>query len=328
MVERGIQQVSAIVESDELEPFPADSVPLPRDRNPVTVYLLSVSVGSRRTLYGALRSVAERYGHCEPERFPWWKLRYSHMQRIRSDLAAEKAPATANKTLTAIRQVLLRCRRLGLMNTEDCTSAQDCGIVKGTRPVPGRALEAKEIAALLECTHSDPILGVRNRAIVMTLAGCGLRRAELAQLSLESWRQPTSQLLVHGKGNKHRLVPLHPAIERALHQWLELRGDKPGPLFCPVRKGGAIRRDKYLSTNAVYDVVANLSKMCEIAGVRPHDFRRTFVSVLLEQGKDLAIVSKLVGHQRVETTARYDRRGEREGRKAISALDSLFEEKP
>jgi site-specific recombinase XerD len=223
-----------------------------------------------------------------------------------------------------MRQVFIHCRRLGLMTAEECTNASDCPRVKGERIPPGRALSVEEIHRLLAETEASAVLGVRNRALVMVLAGCGLRRSEVAGLDLADYLEGQSQLRVLGKGNKERLVPLHPAVEDALKAWIRTRrGFQAGPLFYRGENGDQIRF-KRISPRGVYSVVMRLAKGASVSGIRPHDFRRTFISVLLGEGRDLAIVSKLVGHASVETTSRYDRRDERAGRKAVEALDGMF----
>ncbi len=297
----------------------------PDDRNPVRVYLHALSSEhSRRTQYAALRWVSERYRGVRPEAFAWWHLRYQHVHKIRADLASSLAPATANKILSAMRQVFRHCRRLDLMTAEQCASASDCPAVKGARVPPGRALSVEEIQRLLAQTETAPVLGLRNRALVMVLAGCGLRRGEVASLDLKHYQDTESQLRVLGKGNKERLVPLHPTVEEALKTWIRVRrGFHAGPLFYRGENGDQIRWER-ITPRGVYSVVVRLAEQAKVLGIRPHDFRRTFISVLLDEGRDLAVVSRLVGHASVETTSRYDRRSERAGRKAVEALGVMF----
>jgi integrase/recombinase XerD len=103
-----------------------------------------------------------------------------------------------------------------------------------------------------------------------------------------------------------------------------VRGNWPGPLFYRGENGDLLRVGERISPRGVYSIVTRLGKQCDVVGIRPHDFRRTFISVLLDRGKDLSVVSKLVGHASVETTVRYDRRDEKAGRKAVEALDVMF----
>jgi site-specific recombinase XerD len=134
--------------------------------------------------------------------------------------------------------------------------------------------------------------------------------------------QPSEHMLVirHAKGNRDREADLTDRAEQYLHEWLAIRGDEAGPLFCRIRKNGALVQGRPLTAQAVYNV---LKKRAAQAGIdelfTPHDFRRTFVSNLLEAGADLATVSKMAGHANVQTTAKYDRR-DREARRKVAAL--------
>jgi len=317
-----VPPVTLDLESSEILP--------PDDQNPVRVYLLALSSPhSRRTMHAALRWVSERYRGCAPEVFPWWRLRYQHVHKIRADLVSELAPATARKILSGMRQVFRHCRRLGLMTPEECATASDIPAVRGERVPPGRALSVEEIQQLLTETEAAPVLGLRNRAIVMVLAGCGLRRSELAGLDYEDYLPASSQLRVLGKGNKERMVPLHTAVEESLKAWIQkARGFHDGPLFCRGENGDQVLIRERITDQGVYSVIKRLSERAKVLGIRPHDFRRTFISVLLDEGRDLSVVSKLVGHASVETTSRYDRRDEKAGRKAVEAFDALFPTSP
>jgi site-specific recombinase XerD len=101
-----------------------------------------------------------------------------------------------------------------------------------------------------------------------------------------------------------------PGGVRALVDWLEVRGSAPGPIL--VRVYGDKPTSKGLSPRTV---AAILKRIVARAGltqkVSPHDFRRTFVGDLIDEGADLSAIQKLAGHAQVTTTQRYDRRGKR-----------------
>ena len=95
---------------------------------------------------------------------------------------------------------------------------------------------------------------------------------------------------------------------RALADWIAVRGVEPGPLFTRMTQHGACTLDP-ITAHAVYTILKKRGKEAGVESFSPHDLRRTVVSMLLTQGTDANIASKLVGHKDVRTTLRYDRRG-------------------
>jgi integrase len=146
-----------------------------------------------------------------------------------------------------------------------------------------------------------------------------LRRAELAGLQLDAFDNEAETLKVRGKRNKERSVPVTGGAAEALRDWIGTRGSEPGPLFCPITKGGKIEQ-RQMNSQAIYDALRKRAAEAEIKQLSPHDFRRTFVSDLLDQGADISTVQQLAGHSSPQTTARYDRRGEAAKRKAVNLL--------
>ena len=105
----------------------------------------------------------------------------------------------------------------------------------------------------------------------------------------------------------------------AMADWLVIRGDAPGPLFIPINKGGnmTLRR---MTDQAIYNMLNRRIEQSGIKDFSPHDLRRTFISNMLDAGADLATVSKIVGHEEINTTANYDRRPEEAKKKAQQLL--------
>ena len=254
--------------------------------------------------------------------FPWAQLRYPHTAAIRSHLAAQYAPATANKILSALRGVLKEAWRLGQMSAEDYQRAVDIENIKAQTLPAGRDLSFGEIKALADVCMADPSpAGVRDAAVIGVLATCGVRRAELVTLDWADFDTESGQIVIRGgKGNKDRTVYATNGALDALLDWLALRGSEPGALFNPVNKGGRIGRGRRMTAQAIYNRLAKRGKEAGLADFSPHDFRRTFVGDLLDRGVDIATVAKLVGHSDVKTTARYDRRPEVTKRDAASKL--------
>ena len=217
--------------------------------------------------------------------------------------------------LSALRGVLKAAWKLGLMSAEDYQKAASVESVRGETVPAGRALSGGELAGLLDTCEQEP-LGIRDAAILSLLYGCGLRRAELVDLQLGDYIKEENELIVRGKGNKQRAVPVGNAAP-ALADWLAIRGEEAGPLFWGL--GNRNRRGR-LTDQAVYNMLRKRARLAGVSRLSPHDFRRTFVGDLLDAGADIVTVQKMAGHADPATTSRYDRRGKRAQHKAASLL--------
>lgn len=291
-------------------------------QNPAVVYLTRFTTRTgRQTMHQALRTVASLLFPSSPDvfTFPWHQVRYHHTQAVRTLLAERYAPATANKLIAALRGVLRTAWRMGLMSMEDYYRAADIPSVRGQTPPAGRYVPKGELAAMLDVCDDGTPAGVRDAAIIALLYGCGLRRAELVQLTVNDYDRTNNTLRVHGKGNKWRIVPVASGAVQALQEWLAVRGEAPGALFCSIRKGGHIT-SQGITTDTVYDILKRRTEQANVQPLSPHDLRRTFISDLLEAGVDINAIQRLVGHSQITTTARYDRRPDAVVRKAIDLI--------
>lgn len=316
-------------------------------QNPAAVYIASLAAGSRATMVGALNTIAHLLGvpeHYEPRpdlrrtsdgdpvyedltflHMDWAALRYQHTAAIRQALAERYAPATANKMLSALRQVLYHAWKLGQMDKE--TQARACALDRiageSEPPAAGRALTAGEISALFAaCAADRSAAGVRDAAIIGLLYGAGLRRASIPKLTVADYDPNTGTVIVRkAKRGKTYTVYATNGLANALADWLTMRGDASGPLFLPVSQTGVIiHQDKPMTPQSVFAMLARRGKEAHLDQFSPHDLRRTFAGDLLDAGADIVTVQKLMGHSSVTTTARYDRRPEEVKRKAAELL--------
>ncbi|MBE9229235.1 site-specific integrase [Phormidium sp. LEGE 05292] len=304
------------------------ATPTPLTRQPAAVYLSSLTAGSRRTMGKALNAIARLLtdDQCDALTLNWAALRYQHTAAIRAVLMEKYAPATANRMLCALRRVLKEARRLGLMSADDYAAAVDLPSVRGESPSRGRALKNSEIAALLKVCRDDPsLLGARDAALLAILSGTGLRRSEVVALDVADFDPATGSLQVrHGKGKKSRTVYLPDGASRLVFSWLELRGSTPGALINPIRRGDRIEM-RQMTDQAVMVILQKRGVQAKVANFSPHDFRRTFISNLLEAGADVLTVSRLAGHADPATTSKYDKREEVAKRKAVQLLQIPFD---
>jgi site-specific recombinase XerD len=303
-------------------------------RNAVLVYLASLAPSGRRTMRGKLEAVCELLtGKRDVMSVPWPLLRYEHVAAIRARLENKGlAPASINATLYALRGVAKAAWNLEQMSMDDYGRIKNVPPVRGSRLPAGRSLSSGELSSLVDaCERGDHphkrgtkqshlVSGARDTALLAVLYIGGLRRSEVVALTLEDYTVENGALKVRGKGNKERLVYLSGAASEALGDWLMLRGDHAGALFHPVRKNGSIYKDAKVTDSAIYKALRKRALQAGVKSFSPHDLRRTFVGDLLERGADIVTVQQLAGHASVSTTAKYDRRGEENKKRAAHSL--------
>ncbi len=167
-------------------------------------------------------------------------------------------------------------------------------------------LAVEEIDAMIEAIDPQAREAVRDRALIETLYGCGLRVSEVINLRMDSVFFDEGYLTVFGKGRKQRLVPMGEVTADALADWLSERAlgkIAPGEenfLFLSPRTGKRITRIR------VFDIVKALAARAGIAReVSPHTLRHSFASHLLEGGANLRAIQEMLGHEDISTTQIY-----------------------
>ncbi|MFC4173825.1 tyrosine recombinase [Microvirga sp. GCM10011540] len=179
-------------------------------------------------------------------------------------------------------------------------------------------LSIAETEALLETAHrlaADPAVGLyrqagyaRRAALFETLYASGMRISEALSLPSDAAPAGTRMLLVHGKGDKQRLVPLHERAIAAIGHWQRLAaaysGGAPSPwLFHPVRNGSkALTRQAALLEIKEAAVAAGLASPERVS---PHVLRHAFATHMHANGTDLRVLQELLGHAGIETTQIY-----------------------
>ena len=309
------------------QPIFAESVEFPEGKNPLVVFLGGFTNDSARTMRAALDSVADILtdGRIKAESLAWHRLRSNHVTALRGRMLRFYAPATSNRYLSGLRGVLKEAWRLELIDRETMERTMDVAPVRGRREQRGRAVTREELLAVFGACAKDENLaaGARDAAILALLYGSGLRRAELATLSVGDIAWKDSSMRVMGKGNKQRTVFMPAGTVAAVKAWLDVRGSKPGSLMTQVFKAGRVRLSG-ITDQLVYHIVRKRHLEAGVEPFTPHDLRRSFISELLDDGVDLATVARQVGHSNVQTTARYDRRDQKTQQRGVLRLDVPF----
>jgi len=299
-------------------PFTPAQRPL---REPVAAYLAGLAPASQEAVRKRLRAVARLADKASYTAIEWDHLRADDVTFIRQRLMQSgAAPATVNLTLAALRGVARAVRNATMMSDEEYRRITEIKPDGGTRLPAGRSTSGGELSALVDACDRDPgAAGIRDAAMLAVLYTGGLRRSEVAGLTLADYTPAPPTLRVRGKGRKEREVPLPDSAHAALAAWLTLRGEAPGGLFLPLSHGGRII-GRSITAQAVNNMLIKRAREAGVDHLSPHDLRRTFVSTLLDKGADISTVQQLAGHASVTTTQRYDRRGEATKRQAVDLL--------
>ncbi|MBO5833572.1 MAG: site-specific tyrosine recombinase XerD [Alphaproteobacteria bacterium] len=170
---------------------------------------------------------------------------------------------------------------------------------KRNRALP-KFLSIDEIELLIS-SAGDIKTSTRLRAMIELLYASGLRVSELCELPITAILG--DKLLIHGKGAKERLVPMHGAAIDALNKWLNARGDeeKSKYVFPSNGKTGHITRDGFFKILKKCSILAGIDP----TRVSPHVLRHSFASHLLAGGANLRAIQTMLGHEDISTTQIY-----------------------
>jgi integrase/recombinase XerD len=179
-------------------------------------------------------------------------------------------------------------------------------------------LTIEEIDQLIGAIDLGKLEGHRNRAMIETLYSCGLRVSELVNLRFSDLYFEEGFIRVIGKGNKERLVPVSPSVEKEIgiyndhirrHQTIQ-----PGNENVVFLN----RRGAMLTRVMIFTIIKNLSQAIGLKKtISPHTFRHSFATHLIEGGANLRAVQDMLGHESITTTEIYTHLDQRFLRDAI-----------
>lgn len=166
-------------------------------------------------------------------------------------------------------------------------------------------LSVEEVEAVMEAIDTSTHLGLRDRAIIETLYGCGLRVSEAVGLRISNLYLDEGFIKVQGKGSKERLVPIGDMAADAIMAYLEVRENFPydrnnDDVLFLNRYGKSLSRVSMFKTVKTAVLLAGIRKE-----VSPHTFRHSFATHLVENGADLRVVQEMLGHESITTTEIY-----------------------
>lgn len=187
--------------------------------------------------------------------------------------------------------------------------AEDPSLLLET-PRPGlhlpEVLTLSEIDALIAAIDPDSAEADRNRAIMETLYGCGLRVSELTNLEIGRINFAEGFITVLGKGSKERIVPMSPVAADRIQEYLH--GSRTEVKIKPGEEGILFlnRRGHRLTRQMIFTIVRRLAEAAGVTKtISPHTMRHSFATHLLEGGSNLLSIQQMLGHESVATTEIY-----------------------
>ncbi len=212
------------------------------------------------------------------------------------------SPHTQARTLSGIKAFFKYLLLEHLIQTDPSALIES---PKLSRKLPD-TLSLPEINSLIDAIDLSKPEGMRNKAMLEMLYGCGLRVSELVSLKISNLFLDIDLIKIIGKGNKERLVPIGGEAVKYLKIWLqtlrvhvEIKPGKEDFVFLN-------RRGSPLSRVMVFLIIKNLATQIGLKKkISPHTFRHSFATHLIEGGADLRAVQEMLGHESITTTEIY-----------------------
>lgn len=221
-----------------------------------------------------------------------------HVQNYHDHLIEKGLSTSTRRTYLATVQGFLQWQDRQNQAFKKAAWLDQIEIPKRPHRLPPTALSIEEVRQLVDACTS-----LRNRAILSVMYACGLRRSEVVALNVDDLFISRQQLLVHGKGNKDRIVPIAPAAIRAIASYLDTRFPYPAH-DAPMFVAEPPRKPRRINSNYLSIIFKRLSKPTG-KHINPHLLRHTYAVHLLRGGADVRHVQALMGHTSPDTTNQY-----------------------
>ncbi len=270
-------------------------------------YMLIEKGASKNTLDGYMRDIRRYCAWMAEEGITSAdKIQRKDIEKYLAVLSSTGfSPASTERTLAAIKGFQKFCVLEGYAELD---AASTVPLPTKPKRLP-QVLDIDQVSMLLDQKFPDTPCGMRDRAMLEVLYGCGLRVSELVGLNIQSLFLDEGFVQVIGKGSKERLSPIGGTALAALKDYLE-RGRlllHPKKMTSPP-DGVAVflnARGKRCTRQAVFDIVVSYGENVGLHGLHPHTLRHSFATHMLEGGADLRAIQDILGHSDISTTQIY-----------------------
>jgi integrase len=209
--------------------------------------------------------------------------------------------------ITAVRKLAVEAADNGLLAPEIAAGITRIKGVAAKGVRLGNWLSVKQAQALLNTPDATTNKGLRDRAILAVLLGCGLRRSEVAALTMGHVQQRDGRWCIVdlvGKHGRVRTVPMPAWVKVAIDAWTAAVGVADGHIFRAVHRGDKVQGSA-LSEKVIWQLLQGYAAAASVPGIAPHDLRRTCAKMCRAAGAELEQIQLLLGHASVQTTERY-----------------------
>jgi integrase len=209
--------------------------------------------------------------------------------------------------MSAIRKLAAEATDNGLLAPELAAGISRVKSAKSTGIRVGNWLSLRQAQALLSAPDATTVKGLRDRAILAVLLGCGLRRSEAAALTFIHLQQRDGRWCIVdlvGKHGRVRTIPVPTWTKVAIDAWTAAASLADGYLFRPVNRADHTSGER-LGEKVVWQMLQQYSEAIGVPGMAPHDARRTCAKLCRAAGGELEQIQMLLGHASVQTTERY-----------------------
>jgi integrase len=209
--------------------------------------------------------------------------------------------------MSAVRKLAAEAMDNGLLAPELAAGIARVKSAKSIGVRVGNWLSLRQAQALLSAPDATTTKGLRDRAILAVLLGCGLRRSEVAALTFTHIQQRDGRWCIVdlvGKHGRVRTVPMPTWVKVAIDAWTMKAGLTDGQLFRRVNRGDKVSGER-LSEKVIWQMLRPYGEAAGVPGIAPHDARRTCAKLCRAAGGELEQIQLLLGHASVQTTERY-----------------------
>ena len=271
---------------------------------------------ARTAVLNSLSSAESKrgYRHAIDEFIRWYcsepRLSFSKhvVTRYRLQLeACRLAPGTINGRLAAVRRLAYEAADCGILSPELAAGIRRVRGAKKLGVRLGNWLTASQARQFWQLPETETLKGKRDRALLAVLLGCGLRRREATELTVDHLQRREDHWAIVdlvGKGGHIRTVPVPDWVKQVIDEWLIAADVTNGRVFRPVCK-----HDKAwgsgMTEKGVWNIVKSYAVRLDIPKLAPHDLRRSCARLCHVAGGELEQIQFLLGHVSVQTTEKY-----------------------